>query len=130
MMVVVAAVLFRAAAVVISSGSSSSSSTTISAADAATPLHSPLVSNSTTTYVADDGAADSSSNSVIIRGSYDCTIKVSGGEALPLRNTSDWSRDDFNATVRTLLATSQTLYGYRVRECANLEALPMLLQTA
>ena len=65
----------------------------------------------------------------VFRGSYSCGIKTTASEALPLRNESAWSEDDFDATVRTLLATGQNLYGYRVEECKFLEALPALLRT-
>jgi hypothetical protein len=64
----------------------------------------------------------------VVRGSYSDIIKMTGG-LLPIANVSQFGADDFNRTVRTLLATHQNLYGFRVGDCAGLASLPELMRT-
>ena len=64
----------------------------------------------------------------VVRGSYSDIIKMTGG-LLPIANVSQFGADDFNRTVRTLLATHQNLYGFRVGDCAGLASLSDLMRT-
>ena len=63
-----------------------------------------------------------------IRSSYDCVVKSSAPVALSARDAGNWSADDNEATVRTLLATGHNLYGFNVLSCAKLAALPAFMR--